>query len=370
MIRILSLFFLAFSLISCSSSATDNNESERIVVSPITEDKNTIKIEKIASQPLVYHDTSHIEVLQSGYGTFGTHEVATKTIPNQAFPNLQTMLYYPKDLTQNRPTLFFYAGAGVSNANTYKALFYFIASKGYNIIFITYADYNLRPLPSVSRDALEEFSNHIDKTRVGFLGHSMGAGAAFWLINQLSELGSNARILFPLASGYSAFNVQYNMIPSDKIIALPANTKMIQQVYAKDYSTDVRIGIDLFLNNSLTNDDKDFMFIYGDENHIADHMSMASQGDYDYNAFMQRTIFRPLDALMDEAFNQNIQARMQLKKESQNDPYFTPYIGKNPQIDIDKSYIFEEDFYPFNCSEVRSIHLVSIRKEYCKALGL
>ncbi len=325
---------------------------------------------QIVPQPLIYHDDANISQLKSGYGAFGRYAVETKTIQNSEFPARTTTLYYPKDLNKPLPTLFFYAGAGVYHADTYKGLFYFVASKGYNILFITYENYQLRPLPAITKDAINQFSSHIDRSKVGFLGHSMGAGVTFWMINQLAELGNDARILFPMASGYSAFNVETDMIPHDKIIQLPNNTKMILQVYAKDYTTDIRIGIDLFLHNSIPEENKTFMFIYGDENHTADHGSMASKGGYDVDAMMQRTIYRPLDALMDEAFNHNDQAITVMKEESKNDPYFHPYIDDSPQNDINASYIFPIDFYPFNCFEAKAGHYISIRKDYCDALGL
>ncbi len=365
------LILVTLFLISCSSDSVDKNTTLLIKDdNPTTDTLPIYKKSQISSQPLIYLDDTNISQLESGYGTFGIHAVETKTIQNSEFPARTTTLYYPKDLNKSLPTLFFYAGAGVYHADTYKGLFYFVASKGYNILFITYENYQLRPLPAITRDAINQFSSHIDKSKVGFLGHSMGAGVTFWLINQLTELGSDARIIFPMASGYSAFNVKTNMIPHDKTIQLPDNTKMILQVYAKDYTTDIRIGIDLFLNNSIAEDNKTFMFIYGDKHHAANHSSMATKDTYHYDAFMQRTIYRPLDALMDEAFNHNLDAKTALQEQSANDPYFHPYIGLNPQLDIDKSYIFPEDFYPFNCSEAKSGHYISIRKEYCKALEL
>ncbi len=358
-VQVCFLIMTSLFLTACSPSAVDGNNT--------IDQQSSIKIEKIAPQSTIYHDSANIPLLQSGYGNFGIYEVATKSITNRSYAgNLQTTLYYPKELSTSRPTLFFYAGAGIYNANTYKGLFYFVASKGYNIIFITYSNYSLRPLPSATQEALTAFDSHIDRTKVGFIGHSMGAAVTFWMINELSELGSDARILFPMASGYSAFNA-HNMIPYQKIITLPENTKMIQQIYAKDYTTDMRIGIDLFLNNSILEKNKDFMFVYGDSKHSANHGSMASKGGYDVDAMMQRTIFRPLDALMDEAFNKNMQAREQLHKDLQEDIYFNPYIGKTPQIDI-RQYVLPEESYPYNCSEGGTV--ISIRKEYCKALEL
>jgi len=370
MIKVFAWAFIYTVMLFFTACASDPKEENNMTLENTQViQNNTPKIDKIPPQ-LIYHDSANIPALESGYGTFGSYQVATKSIQNSAYQaNLQTILYYPKELNSPRPTLFFYAGAGIYSANTYKGLFYFVASKGYNLLFITYANYSLRPLTTATQEALDTFSSHIDRSKVGFLGHSMGASVTYWLINQFPHLGHEARLLFPLASGYSAFNVS-NMIPFEKTIALPTNTKMILQVYAKDYSTDIRIGMDLFLNNSIQDEDKDFMFIYGDENHSANHGSMVSQGGRDVDALMQRTIFRPLDALMDEAFNNNSQARIRMKEESKNDPYFNPYIGVTPQTDISKRYISPIESYPFNCFEAKAGHYISKRKNYCDALGL
>jgi len=361
MIKLLVTLSLLFIMTACGTSteqsasqhAPDVNQSDDIV--------------KVRVQPIPYHDSANIPKLTSGYGSFGDHKVQTKEIPNGAYAakNLKTTLFFPSDLNSSRPTLFFYAGAEVYDANTYKGLFYFVASKGYNIVFITYSDYKLRGLSNATQEALDAFSTHIDRTKVGFLGHSMGAGVTFWIVNQFPELGSDGRFLFPMASGYSAFNVS-NMIPTQQNISLPQNTKMFLQMYVKDHSTDVRIGIDLFLNNTIETEDKEFIYTFGDESHIANHSAMT--GTF-YDAMRQRTIYRPLDALIDETFNHNRQARKMLKSQNANDLYFQPYIGTTPQVDISQ-YILPQERYPFNCSEAQSGHYVSKRKEYCNALGL
>ena len=372
--RSLSTLLICFFLVGCSLGNSKNKDKKdaQPAASTLPDSQTIISQESHTPKELRYHDSANIPELLSGYGTFGPYDVHTKSIKNRSYPRypnkaLQTTLYAPKGLHTPRPTIFFYAGAEVYNADTYKSLFYFIASKGYNAIFLTYPNYELRNLKNATKEALEAFSSEIDQTRVGFSGHSMGAGVAFWLINQFPELGKNTHLLFPMATGYSAFNVS-NMIPTNKIIALPKNTQMILQTYAKDYSTDLRIGIDLFLNNSLPMNQKDFMLVYGDNTHIADHGTMGNKNDY--NALMQRTIFRPLDALMDEAFKDNTQAISTMKQEILADAYFNPYIGTSPQNEIAPSYILPIDQYPFNCKEAQSGHYISVRKAYCEALGL
>jgi len=363
---LLVLILLLYTACSSEKPTLENNQTANKQVE--------IKIEKIAAQPLIYHDNASISQLSSGYGTFGIHEVGTKEISNSIYDynqaykdlNLTTKLYYPKDSQTKNPTLFFYSGYGVYNPDSYKALFYFVASKGYNIIFMTCPRVELRKLTDVTQDAINAFEAHIDKTKVGFLGHSMGAGVSFWQINQHPSLGSAARILFPMASGYTLFND--DLISDTKQITLPSNTKMIQQVYAKDYTTDVRIGFDLFVNNSISSNNKEFMFLYGDTQHASDHGACTSKGAYHYNAFMQRTIFRPLDALMDEAFNNNLEARSLLKAEIDNDAHFHPYIGTAPQDDIASEYILSIESYPFNCHDANGWE--SKRKDYCSAFGL
>ncbi len=354
--------------ISCSS----NEPSQKTPISAVIDDIN--ESPKIASQPLIYHDDENISILTTGYGTFGAYEVATKSIPNRRYDynetyknlHLQTVLYYPKALQTPLPTLFFYSGYGMYDPQAYKALLYFIASKGYNAIFLTCPRVELGNLVVATKDAIEAFATHIDKDRVGFIGHSMGAGVTFWMINALSDtLGKKSRLLFPMASGYTVFN-DTRLIPAQKSIVVPENTIMIEQVYAQDYSTDIRIGFDIFSNISTSK--KLFMFLYGDAYHSADHGTITSKNNYHYDALMQRSIFRPLDALMDATFHQNNKALKILTKELQEDRYFHPYIGTTPIQDINASYVLPITDYPFNCREGGTV--VSVRKEYCENLGL
>ena len=369
MLKLLLSFLSLLFLTACSPDKENSPATEENI------QNNIQKLTTIAPQPaLTQRADETIAALETGYGTFGAYSVETKSIKNTRYDykerykalNLNTTLFYPKDANKPLPTLFFYSGYRNYNPDAYKGLLYFVASKGYNIIFLTCPDVELRNLKAVTQDAIDAFSSQIDRSKVGFIGHSMGAGVTFWMINEFKELGTTARIHFPMASGYTIFN-NTSFIPDKKTLTLPENTKAIHQVYAKDYTTDMRIGIDLFLNTSLSQTDKDYMYIYGDDKHIAGHACMTNRKGYDVDALMQRTIFRPLDALMDEAFNNNNDARRQLKAELVEDNHFNPYIGKTPQYDL-QQYVLPEENYSYNCSKGGNV--ASLRNPYCNALGL
>ncbi len=338
----------------------------------VAQESKKVIVTAIEKLDIIYHDSAGIAKLNSGYGEFGKHPVGTKSIHNSRYDfkdeykalNLQTVLYYPKDINGPRPTLFYYAGWHHYNPDDYKALLNFVASKGYNIIFMTVPDVNLRQLPDVTQDAIDAFSDQIDKTKVGFIGHSMGAGEVYWLVKEFENLGTEGRLIFPMAPGYTVFNA--GVIPKKQEIDIPSNTKMIEQMYASDFTTDIRIGVDIFNNSTILDKDKEFMLVYGDEQHIANHSPMRTKADGDYDSLMQRTILRPLDALMDEVFNGNEQAIDTMKQEMQNDPYFNPYIGNTPQKDIEEKYILPIQDYQYNC--IAGGGVTSVRKEYCEFL--
>jgi hypothetical protein len=88
-----------------------------------------------------------------------------------------------------------------------------------------------------------------------------------------------------------------------------------------------------------------------------------SKGDIDFDSHMQRSIFRPLDALIDASFNQNSNAIATLKEELKKDSYFHPYIGKDPQNELPKEFIRSKSSYEFSCSQSK------VREKYCNELG-
>jgi len=359
---LLYIIFLTIAFISCSHSGNSSNTTKNEIskdTTPYTSvDNSGAKIApneaKEPKFPLIYDKSKPL--LRGSYGEFGSYDVGYEDIVNHRYSGrLITRFYYPKGINKKAPLVLFFSGWGINNPDSYKAILYFIASKGVNVAFVTCPDSDVKQIPSTIReDILERYKDKIDRSLVGFVGHSSGASYTFWIAREFKdELGDKGRFIYTLASDYTIFYEDY-YIPAKKIIELPLNTNLIIQMYSNDMTTDLRIGADLFYNNSLPLDKKDFMFVFG-----LSHDGCMGKNGYDFDANMQRSIFRPLDALIDKTFNNNQNAIVELKKEIKDDPYYHPYIGK----DIPKSYIKDSSLYDFSCSQSH------VRDKWCKENG-
>ena len=265
----------------------------------------------------LYKDPADIpELTGSYYGAMGEHPVRKISIANPAYPNgihdhdgndydLHVDLYVPADMIGKRPTVFFIAGWHKYHSENYYSLLYFIASQGYNCIYIPY----VHPDPTSNPDLLlgvldgivEQFAPMIDTTRVGYAGHSEGGGLIFYLAKDRPQWGTNGRFLFSLAAWWG-FN-----LPETGNVNYPPNTNMIIQMGDPelDTGTDPRQNIDFLLHNNIPAERKTYLYLPGDANHHATHgiaYSGIENGSYTYDALQQVGLFRPLESLMHYSF--------------------------------------------------------------------
>ncbi len=259
----------------------------------------------------VYLDPANIpELTGSYYGAMGEHPVRKISLaspwPDYAGNNeLKVDLYIPADVVGKQPTVFFIAGYHMYHSEKYYSLLYFIASQGYNCVFIPY----VHPHPTSNPDLLltildgvaQQFAPMIDTTRVGYAGHSEGGGFIFYLAKDRPQWGTNGRFLFSLAAWWG-FN-----LPETGNVEYPAGTNMIIQMGdpALDTGTDPRQNIDFLLHNNITDERKTYLYLPGDDDHPATHgisYSGIDNGSYTYDALQQVGLFRPLESLMHYSF--------------------------------------------------------------------
>lgn len=144
--------------------------------------------------------------------------------------------------------------------------------------------------------AVEYYPNLIDSSRVGFMGHSFGGGAAISIAYKgfiEKKWGENGRFIFTMAPWYS-----YN-ITQEELQNFPANTKMISQIYDDDTVNDHRMAIDIYNNINITDEDKDFILVKSTVlptyTYVADHGTPNNRKAYDAYDFY--AIYRLLDAM-------------------------------------------------------------------------
>ncbi|MCF6203989.1 MAG: hypothetical protein L3J59_10045 [Methylococcaceae bacterium] len=305
-----------------------------------------------------YRDAGAVpELSKEWWGSMGANPVKMVSIANPEYPNPITSgegyplemkdgkllyyksifgkikmtidLFYPAGLIESRPTVFYISGWHHYHSEQVYSLLYFIASQGYNAVFLSY-DNTYRGhepdrritsdkefLKRMVRAVSDHFSGVIDINRIGIIGHSMGGGSVFNLAQQLHAEGWGAEglFLFTAAGGDAYFQ-------DEGSINLPVNTKMIVQTYNeeknnrpypepnKNWDTDPRFSVDYLKNNSIDEIDKTYLYLPGDANHISNHSTIQSpynydNGQYSYDALQQVGVFRPLKSLMEYSFNNN-----------------------------------------------------------------
>ncbi len=273
---------------------------------------------KLIPRP-IYKDTAHISELTGGYyGAMGEHPVRKISIssPWPAYADkdyLKVDLYVPTDVPGKRPTVFFITGYSMYHSESYYSLLYFIASQGYNCVFVphehTNPDFHPELLLTILDSVVDKFAPIIDTSKVGYVGHSEGGGLIFYLAKDRPQWGINGRFLFSLAAWWG-FN-----LPETGDVEYPPHTNMIIQMGdpTLDRGTDPRQNIDFFLHNNIPAERKTYLYLPGDADHPATHrLSYSSDIDIGgqglqngiayYNALQQVGLFRPLESLMHYSF--------------------------------------------------------------------
>jgi pimeloyl-ACP methyl ester carboxylesterase len=175
--------------------------------------------------------------LAGEYGSFGQFAVTRQAIPNPD-PNAPAPIsvFVPSNATvQNKvPVVFFAHGFGGTSFQFYETLMRQLASNGYIVVFSPYTA-NILTTHATRYNQLwngflvsvQQFGSIMDTTRIGFAGHSYGAGATPEMARRgtAQGWGANGLFLFVMAAWYN-----WGTNPEQ----IPANAKMIVQVYWDD----------------------------------------------------------------------------------------------------------------------------------------
>ena len=175
--------------------------------------------------------------LAGDYGGFGQFAVTRQAIPNPD-PNAPAPIsvFVPSNATaQNKvPVVFFAHGFGGVSYQFYEMLMLQLASNGYIVVFSPYtaslfATHAVRynQLWNGFLIAVQQNAAIMDTTRIGFAGHSYGAGASPEMTRRgvAQGWGSNGLFLFVMAAWYNW---------GTNLEQIPASAKMIVQVYWDD----------------------------------------------------------------------------------------------------------------------------------------
>ncbi|MCY7348165.1 MAG: hypothetical protein LH614_18390 [Pyrinomonadaceae bacterium] len=259
--------------------------------------------------------------LSGEYGGAGGFAVAHQSIahPNPNVP-APVSVFLPSNATAgNRlPVVFFAHGYGSFRFQGYEDLLRQLASNGYIVVFAPYTDNyqtthadRYEQMWSGFQIAVQHYGNLMDTTRIGFAGHSYGAGAVPELARRAVALGwgANGLFLFPMAAYYSWGN-GYNSIP--------ATAKLIVQVFGDDTTVDPLIAQNDIWNRLPQITERKWQVIRTaktmcalNAGHDAPNTGIASDADGGGNTNGQDYwgIWRRLHALADYTFNSNAAAK-------------------------------------------------------------
>lgn len=211
------------------------------------------------------------------FGRPGPYPVRTETFPSPRWADRVVTVYRPEGAAGPRPIWFFTHGFAGVNTAFYGELLTHLASHGAVVVFSPYPA-DLRPAENYETmyagfvAAVERLGGAVDTTRIGFAGHSFGAGAIPSLaLRALRERswGQNGLALLLLAPWYSFF------VSDTDLASFPAHTQAVVQIYEDDVINDHRMAIDVFTHLNLTPDNKDFLLVRSDRiegyNYRADH---------------------------------------------------------------------------------------------------
>lgn len=311
-----------------------------------------------------YNDPN-IPVPSSGYGSDGTHSVGIISFPNPYFSTEDIKIYYPKDVTTKVPTLFYSHAYGGNIPSHIIGLLNFVAKKGYALVFVPYqttgvsVDARYVNLLAGFRQAARSYSNIIDTSKVGFMGHSFGGGASIAIAYQCfteNNWGNQGRYIHASAPWY-AYNISQTQLQS-----FPLDTKFLMEVYDDDTVNDHRMAIDIFSNINISAAEKDFITVkastFNGYSYTTGHDTPTTYNAFD--ALDYYAYYRLIDALCDYTFNGNLAGKAVALGNGGPEQVNMP-TGLHPLVQTDNpQVVYPESKYGFPCSSV-----ANPRSAYC-----
>jgi len=300
----------------------------------------------------------------SGYGADGSHVVATVSFTNPRFLTKKIEVYYPQDISEPVPTIFYSHAYGGNNSDNISGMLNYVASIGYAIVYVPYqttgvtVDERYSNLLNGFRMAARLYKNIIDTTRVGFIGHSFGGGASFGTaLTAFTEnnWGSNGRFIYALAQWYA-----YNL-SDDDLTKFPTDTRVLVEVFDDDVTNDHRMAIDVFKRINIADNEKDYVMVksstvngytYSAEHNLPN--TSAAFDALDYYAY-----YRFIDALCDYTFNGSAAGKEVALGNGSAAQVAMP-TGMTPLVETDSpTALYPQSKYLFPCGSTenpRSLH--------------
>ena len=217
-----------------------------------------------------------------GFGVAGPYDTRTTTLPHPTVnvpPTRQAVVttIAPADAPGPHPVIFWSHAFGATEAVQYGGLMQQLASNGYVVVHSTYQTPPLQPFDIGLRyaqlwagfeKAVKELRAELDMDleRVGFAGHSFGAGASLVMFKRgVLERGWGSEGSF--IAVFAPFRIED--FTAEDAAAVPRTTKLLVEVFDDDETNDHRGAIeDIWkpLAESIRSVDRDYVLV-----HTAEH---------------------------------------------------------------------------------------------------
>lgn len=254
---------------------------------------------------------SIIPPIASGYGAHGPFRVERKTVANPEWRREPVTVLFPVGYEGRPPVVFFSHGFGQIDVETgYPKLIEHMVSRGNIVVYSPYPRLGskerfYRILWAGFEAAAKAFGNRMDLARVGFVGHSFGAGATPYMAYRglvENRWGSQGAFIFLMAPWYAY------QIDDAKLRAYPSHTRLMVLVGDRDQVNDERMAIDLF--NRIKLHEKRYEVLHSEDREgcafVADH---ELPGHGVSHVLKYYGVYKPLDVLIDYSFTGRPQAR-------------------------------------------------------------
>ncbi len=259
-------------------------------------------------------------------------------------------IYYPEEEIKGKkiPFVLFSPGWGSTRHSSYSSILTFIAQQGYGVI---YAKDPAEVTTSIIINRFQNIANKydfLDFSKFGVIGHSSGGGNTFNILKHFTKKGwgKNGSFILSTASWFA-----FDMRESD-FQEIPSNSKIVMMQFSEDQTTDPRIPLRIYnLLSTIHNENRDYVMIQN-----ANHGYISGNRDY---TLMQGVLY-PLDALMDNVFNENHLAKRAALENGNDDPYGS---GLQP---VKPSYEYDYPCIPPQESDALFAKILSDAINYCK----
>jgi hypothetical protein len=221
----------------------------------------------------------------------------------------------PQGISGRVPVVLF-APELLATGKKYRELLRHIASRGYAVVSSTYRygvfindveRYNA--LLQGFDGVLELIRANIDTSRIGFVGHSYGAGAlpsVAWHYCKTLAWGSKGAFLFLMGPSY------VHCMSQAQFEQFPNHVKMIVEVFQNDHFNDFRIAEDIFYAINIHPADKDFLIVNQSKHDkweiSPDYQSPYCEDSSKVGPIHYYAIFRLVDALAACSFDNDAKA--------------------------------------------------------------